>query len=142
MGQDDATRTQNANGQVEDGALAEVGEGLATTAQQVRRTAAALSRSGRVGPGDAARGAAEAIDRAGAAAAGAARGIRRAGEAVRARRWAVVAVGGALGAGVAGLLGRALARRRRAGQPQLEWGEALERIWSTASGPGGSAGRG
>jgi ElaB/YqjD/DUF883 family membrane-anchored ribosome-binding protein len=120
-----------------DGGLADVGEELGTAAQQVRRTAAALLESGRTGPGDAARGAAETIDRVAAATAGAARSIRRAGEAARARPWMVVAVGGALGAGVGGLLGTSLVRRRRERQPRPRWGEALERIWTTANEPAG-----
>jgi ElaB/YqjD/DUF883 family membrane-anchored ribosome-binding protein len=115
-----------------DGGLEQVGEELGTTAQQVRRAAAALSGSGRIGPGDAARGAAQAIDRAGAATAGAARVIRRAREAARARPWATVAAG--VGVGLGGLLGQVVVRRRRAArQSQPGWGEALERIWITAT---------
>src|SRR5438105_2473255 len=120
-----------------DDGLAEVGEELGTTAQQIRRAAAALLESGRIGPGDAARSAAEAIDRAGAAAAGAARSLRRVREAARTRPWAVLAAGAALGAGLGAILGQLLVRRGRARQPQPRWGEALETIWSTATEPAG-----
>lgn len=111
--------------------LGTAGRELGTTAQQIRRASARLLESGRVGPGEAAAGAAEAIDRAGAAAAGAAQGINRALGAARARPWTVVAAGGALGAGVGGVLSQVVARRRRARQ-RPQWGEALEHIWRTA----------
>jgi hypothetical protein len=112
--------------------LGTAGRELGTTAQQIRRASAGLLESGRVGPGEAAAGAAEAIDRAGAAAAGAAQGINRALGAARARPWAVVAAGGALGAGVGAVLGRLVVGRRRARQ-RPQWGEALEHIWKTAT---------
>jgi hypothetical protein len=120
--------------------LGTAGEELGTAAQQARRASAALLGSGRIGPGDAARSAAEAIDQAGAGALGAARGMGRALDAARARPWAVVAVGGALGAGVGGLLGQTIVRRRRAREPRPQWGEALERIWATATEPAGTGG--
>jgi hypothetical protein len=140
MAEDEAARLAAANG--DDGALAQAGEELGTTAQQVRRAAAALSASGRVGPGDAARGAAGAIERAGEAATSAAQTLRRLGETASRRPVAVVAAGLALGAGAGGLIGRSIARRRRLHQPEAGYAEAFEAIWTTASEAAGSRGGG
>jgi hypothetical protein len=138
MPEDEAARLAAANGG--DGALAQAGEELGTTAQQVRRAAAALSASGRVAAGDAARGAATAIERAGEAAAGTGRKLRRLGEAASRRPLAVVAGGLALGAGAGGLIGRSMARRRRLREPDATYAEAFEAIWTTASEAAGSRG--
>jgi len=132
MSEDEAGAPGAASGLDEVGEeLGTAGRELGTTAQQIRRASAGLLESGRIGPGEAAAGAAEAIDRAGAAAAGAAQGINRALGAARARPWAVVAAGGALGAGVGGVLSQIVMHRRRARQ-RPQWGEALEHIWRTA----------
>jgi hypothetical protein len=133
MGDDPVTQPGADNG-----ALGEAGDELATTAQQVRRAAAALSDSGRVGPGDAARGAAEAIEGAASAARGAAsaargaaRGIGRAREQALARPWAVVGTGFAVGAGLGMLVWRSAAARARRPQDLDErYAGALGAIWA------------